>query len=149
MEIIKEDLEKLNNYINKSYNSNDFYIKDMVTLGVYIIDELSLSSHIQSLPNIIKEIWEIMGESGDAARNSLLWIIEIIKNAYKKFFEIITALIKGDIINQMSYIVEKLISKYDILTKEIHVSFIKYIEYMCSQAYQSILLQVSNYNCCL
>ncbi|KAL2717243.1 hypothetical protein V1478_012943 [Vespula squamosa] len=125
---LEADFENLKLYLNDSYNANDFYVKDIVTFGVYIIDELSLRSHIQSLPNIFNEIWEIMGESGEAIRNSLLWIIETIKNAYNKVTEIIAAILRGDSMSQLADIIEKLIEKYDMIIKDIHVSFIQYVE---------------------
>ena len=140
--MIEGDFDNLKIYLNNSYNANEFYIKDIVMMGVYVIDELSLRSHIQSLPNIINEIWEIMGESGEAIRNSLLWVIETIKNAYQKLSEIISAILRGDSMNQIASIVEKLIMKYDMFVKDLHVSFIKYIEYLYNKMYQSISLQV-------
>ncbi|XP_011501595.1 PREDICTED: uncharacterized protein LOC105365190 [Ceratosolen solmsi marchali] len=141
LRIIEGDFKNLKIYLNNSYNANEFYIKDIVIMGMYVIDELSLRSHIQSLPNIINEIWEIMGESGEAIRNSLLWIIETIKNAYQKLSEITNAVLRGDSMNQIASIVEKFIIKYDMFVKELHVSFIKYIEYLYNKIYQSISLQ--------
>ncbi|XP_031778090.1 uncharacterized protein LOC100118388 isoform X3 [Nasonia vitripennis] len=141
LKLIEDDFEHLKIYLNESYNANDFYIKDIVMMGVYVIDELSLRSHIQSLPNIVNEIWEIMGESGQAIRNSLLWIIETIKNAYQKLSEIVSAILRGDSMNQIASIVEKLIIKYDMFVKELHVSFIQYIEYLYNRIYQTISLQ--------
>lgn len=140
--MIEGDFESLKIYLNKSYNANDFYIKDIVMMSIYVIDELSLRSHIESLPNILNEIWEIMGESGQAVRNSLLWIIEAIKNAYQKLSEIISAILRGESMNHIANVAEKLIMKYDMFVKELHVSFIKYIEYLYDKIYQSISLQV-------
>jgi hypothetical protein len=34
--------------------------------------------HFESLPEILNEMWEVMGESGEAIRKSLLWIIETV-----------------------------------------------------------------------
>ncbi|XP_034937258.1 uncharacterized protein Apoltp [Chelonus insularis] len=125
---LDEDLDKLKVYLNESYNANDFYIKDLVGIGIYVIDELALRSHIESLPNIINEIWEIMGESGEAIRNSLLWIIEATKNAYKKLTEIVSAILKGESITQIANIIEQIVEKYDRFIKDLHVSFKKYVE---------------------
>nr|XP_003701542.2 PREDICTED: uncharacterized protein LOC100880818 isoform X1 [Megachile rotundata] len=138
---LQKDLDELKIYLNDSYNANDFYIKDMVALGLYVIDELSLRSHIQSLPNIVNEIWEIMGESGEAIRNSLLWLIETIKNALNKVSEIIAAILRGDSISQVANIIEKLVEKYDKFVKDLHVSFIKYIENLWGKISQSISRQ--------
>ncbi|EFN78662.1 Apolipophorins [Harpegnathos saltator] len=128
LKTLEKDFEDLRVYLNDSYNANDFYIKDIVDFGIYLIDELSLRSHIESLPNILNEIWEIMGESGEALRNSLIWLIENIKNAYNKVSEFIAAVLRGDSLSQVASIIEKLIEKYDMFIKDLHVSFIKYIE---------------------
>lgn len=141
MRIIEQDFDALKIYLNNSYNANDFYVKDIVALGFYVIDELSLRSHIQSLPNLLNEIWEIMGESGEAIRNSLLWIIETIKNAYSKLSEIVSAILKGDSVSQIAHIVENLIEKYDSFIKDLHVSFIKYIENLWNKISHSISQQ--------
>lgn len=98
-----------------------------------MIDELSLRSHIQFLPNIFNEIWDIMGESGLAVRNSLLWAIETVKAGYYKLSEIVTAILKGDSMAQLTTIVEKLVETYDKFIKDLHVSFIKYMENLWSK----------------
>ncbi|XP_034189232.2 apolipoprotein lipid transfer particle [Osmia lignaria lignaria] len=138
---LQKDLDELKVYLNDSYNANDFYIKDVVALGLYVVDELSLRSHIQSLPNIVNEIWEIMGESGEAIRNSLIWLIETIKNAFNKVSEIVAAILRGDSISQVANIIEKLLEKYDKFVKDLHVSFIKYIENLWVKISQSISQQ--------
>lgn len=138
---LQEDLDKLKVYLNDSYNANDFYIKDMVTVGLYVVDELSLRHHIESLPNILNEIWAIMGESGEAIRNSLLWVIDAVKNAFNKVSEIIAAILRGDSITQVANIIEKLIEKYDKFIKDLHVSFIKYIENLWGKISQTISQQ--------
>lgn len=138
LKILEHDFENLKRYLNDSYNANDFYIKDIIGFGIYVIDELSLRSHIESLPNILNEIWEKMGESGEALRNSLLWLIETMKNAYNKVSEITAAVLKGDSLSQVASIIEKLIEKYDIFIKDLHVSFIKYIENLWSTIFSSI-----------
>ncbi|XP_015122764.1 uncharacterized protein LOC107045138 [Diachasma alloeum] len=129
---LDDDLQKLKIYLNDSYNANDFYIKDMVAVGMYVMDELALRKHIESLPNIFNEIWEIMGESGEAIRNSLLWVIEATKAAYKKICEIASAVLKGESISQIAQIIEKIVEKYDKFVKDLHVSFIKYIQKLWS-----------------
>lgn len=79
-----------------------------------------------------------MGESGEALRNSLLWLIETIKNAYNKLSEISTAVLRGDSLSQVANIIEKLIEKYDVFIKDLHVSFIKYIENLWDTIFSSI-----------
>lgn len=141
LKTLQEDLNKLKVYLNDSYNANDFYIKDVVTFGLYVVDELSLRHHIESLPNILNEIWAIMGESGVAVRNSLLWLINAVKNAFNKVSEIVAAIVRGDSVAQVANIIEKLIEKYDKLIKDLHVSFIKYMENLCGKISQTISQQ--------
>ncbi|KZC12617.1 Vitellogenin, partial [Dufourea novaeangliae] len=138
---LQTDLEELKVYLNNSYNANDFYIKDAVTVAVYVIDELSLRSHIQSLPNILNEIWAIMGESGEAIRNSLLWAIKTVKHAFNNFFDVVAAILRGDPITEVANIIYKLVEKYDKFVKDLHVSFIKYMENLWGKISQSISQQ--------
>lgn len=141
MKELQTDLDDLKIYLNNSYNANDFYTKDIVSFVMYAIDELSLRSHIESLPNIVNEVWEIMGESGQAIRNSLLGVIDMIKNAMKKISEIVAAILRGDSISQVSSIIENVLEKYDRFVKDLHVSFIKYIENLWGQISHSISQQ--------
>lgn len=138
---LRTDLEELKIYLNDSYNSNDFYIKDIVHFGLYVIDELSLRSHIESLPSILNEIWEIMGESGQAIRNSLLWVVETIKNTFNKIPEFVTAILRGDMISELATIIDKMLERYDKFVKDLHVSFIKYIWNLWEQMSHSISRQ--------
>ncbi|XP_014467442.1 PREDICTED: uncharacterized protein LOC106740686 [Dinoponera quadriceps] len=138
---LEKDFDDLKVYLNDSYNANDFYIKDIVGLGIHLIDELSLRSHIESLPNILNEIWEIMGESGEALRNSLIWLIETIENAYNKVSEFIGAVLRGESVSQVTDVIEKLIEKYDMFMKNLHVSFIKYIENLWNEIASSLSQQ--------
>ncbi|KAF7992093.1 hypothetical protein HCN44_001418 [Aphidius gifuensis] len=138
---LDDDLELLKIYLNDSYNANDFYVKDVVAVGLYVIDEMSLRSHIESLPNILNEIWEIMGESGEAIRKSLVWIIETTKAGYKKLSEIVSAILKGESYEQISSIIEKIVEKYDKFMKDLHVAFIKYMENLWSTFYRTIYNQ--------
>ena len=75
---METDFEEFKTFLNDSYNNNDFYIKDITGAIIVLVDELAIKGHIQSLPNILNEIWQIMGESGEAIRKSLLWIIETV-----------------------------------------------------------------------
>jgi len=123
-----EDLEEFRDYVNKSYNANEFYIRDIVGITMYVIDELSLRDHIESVPQILNEIWEVMGESGQAVRKSLLWIIETIKTSYKKAVDFINSILKGDATAQITAVLEKLIETYDRTIKDLHVAFMKQME---------------------
>lgn len=73
-------------FLNESYNNNDFYIKDIVAFGNSVIDEMSIRSHIETLPAIINEIWDIMGESGKVIQKSIMWIIETVIKSTRNYF---------------------------------------------------------------
>lgn len=78
LSILEKDLEDFRNFVNHSYEANDFYIKTMVNFTLTILDELELRDHIQSLPKIFQEIWQVMGDSGKALRKSVIWLIEAV-----------------------------------------------------------------------
>lgn len=73
-----DDVEVLKSFLNQSYHANEFYVRDIVAGAMYVIDELSIRSHIESLPAIVNEIWEVMGESGEAIRKSIIWIVQTV-----------------------------------------------------------------------
>lgn len=77
--VLEEDLEELRKFLNSSYQANDFYIKSAVNFTITLIDELALRSHIQNVPKLFTEMWQVMGESGQALRRSVKWIIETVK----------------------------------------------------------------------
>lgn len=74
--MIQEDVEELRVFLNNSYHANEFYIRDIVGFVVYVFEELSIKSHIESLPAVVSEIWEVMGDTGTKIQKSVHWIIE-------------------------------------------------------------------------
>lgn len=76
MKVIQEDLEELRVFLNNSYHANEFYIRDITGFAVYVFEELSIKSHIESLPAVVSEIWEVMGDTGKKIQKSVQWIIE-------------------------------------------------------------------------
>lgn len=46
-------------------------------IAVFILFQI-FRGHFESLPEILNEMWEVMGDSGEAIRKSLLWIIESV-----------------------------------------------------------------------
>lgn len=81
--VIEQDIEELKQFLIKSYEANDFYIKDITNITLSIFDELALKSHIQSLPKMIQELWSMMGESGEKIKKSILWVIEEVRYIQK------------------------------------------------------------------
>lgn len=82
LKVLKDDIDTLVVYLNDSYNSNEFYLRDVVAFTMNIIDEMAIRNHIDSLPAIINEIWDVMGESGKVIQKSIMWIIETVRQIY-------------------------------------------------------------------
>lgn len=76
MKVIEEDLEELKVFLNNSYHANEFYIRDIVGFVSYVFDEMSIKSHIESLPAIVSEVWAVMGDTGKKIQKSIVWAIE-------------------------------------------------------------------------
>lgn len=50
-----------------------------------ILDEMALRNHIDSVPKILNEIWQALGDSGQALHRSILRLIETVSvSLYKK-----------------------------------------------------------------
>ncbi|CAG2058664.1 unnamed protein product, partial [Timema podura] len=69
--------------------------------------------HIDFVPGIVNEMWDIMGESGKAVHKSILWIIEAIKTSYQKAVAFINGILKGESSEQISEIFQGFVQKYD------------------------------------
>lgn len=80
LKVLKDDIDYLLIYLNNSYNANEFYVRDVVGFTMNIIDEMAIRNHIDSLPTIINEIWDVMGESGKVIQKSIMWIIETVSD---------------------------------------------------------------------
>lgn len=76
LRVVQDDVGKLYNFFNRSYFSNEFYIRDVVQGIKTVIDDLSLRAHLDSLPAIVSEMWEIMGDTGKKIEKGILWVIE-------------------------------------------------------------------------
>lgn len=162
--IIEQDVEELGLFLNSSYEANDFYIKDIMTITLMIFDELALKSHLQTLPKIVQEIWSMMGESGQKIRKSILWAVEEvslvnyntlyiqflcrqscsefifqIKIYYKNTTDFVHELINGDPVANLSSGLEKLLEKYDKFMKNLHIATLHYIETLWYQTYDLMI----------
>ncbi|XP_055847743.1 uncharacterized protein LOC129913211 [Episyrphus balteatus] len=128
LSVLEQDLEELRVFVNQSYEANDFYIKTFVNFTLSVLDELAIRDHIESLPKIFTELWHAMGDSGKALRKNILWLIETIKTSYQKALEAISRFFHGDSLRYLSDLMEKGVEKYDKFIKDLHISFIKYVE---------------------
>lgn len=126
--VIGEDIEDFRKLLNQSYEANDFYIKTVVNFTLTVLDELAIRNHIGSVPKILNEIWQVLGDSGIALRKSILWLIETIKTTYKNTIDTLNRIFHGEAMSYVSSVVEKLIYKYDRFIKDLHLSFIKYVQ---------------------
>lgn len=43
-----------------------------------VIDELAIRNHIDSVPKILNEIWQALGESGQALHQNIVRLIETV-----------------------------------------------------------------------
>ncbi|XP_063238564.1 uncharacterized protein LOC134540049 isoform X2 [Bacillus rossius redtenbacheri] len=128
LHVLVDDLEDFKKFLNESYYANDFYIQDVVKVLNFLVDEFSLRGHVDSVPRIVNEIWAVMGESGEAAHRSVTWIIETIKDTYKKVVDFVKSFLKGDSTEYVSAILDDVVEKYDKFVKDIHLSFVKQLE---------------------
>lgn len=141
LKVLEEDLESLTLFLNSSYQANDFYIKSAVNFTLTLMEEMALKSHFQNVPKIFSEMWQVMGESGQALRRSVQWIIETVKTSYKKAVELISRILHGESLDQVSGMMEKMVERYDKFIKDLHLSVIKYAENM----YNNVVNMLSSY----
>lgn len=127
---INNDLSSFRNFLNDSYYADDFYIQSFMNYTMTVLDELAITDHLQTIPKIIKEMWEVLGESSMAFKNSVLWIIDTIKASYKESEEMFNQLMQENFLDRLSHFFEIIIEKYDRFVKDLHVTFINYIETM-------------------
>lgn len=79
---IDEDLTAFRNFLNESYTADDFYIQSFMNYTMTIMTDLAITDHLQQIPKIFKEMWEVLGESSTAFKNSITWIIETVSSLY-------------------------------------------------------------------
>lgn len=75
---VDEDLVAFRSFLNESYNADDFYIQSFINYTMTVLDELAITDHIQTIPKIFKEMWEVLGESSMAFKNSTTWILSTV-----------------------------------------------------------------------
>uniref|UniRef100_W4VR36 Putative lipoprotein n=1 Tax=Corethrella appendiculata TaxID=1370023 RepID=W4VR36_9DIPT len=138
LSVLQEDLEDFRIFLNDSYNADDFYIRSVVNFTITILDELAIKNHIASVPRLLKEIWQVMGESGQAVRKSIMWLVDMIKTSYKNVADIIAKILHGESFTHVSDMMQNLVAKYDRFIKDVHLSFIKYVQNIWSKLTDTI-----------
>lgn len=158
LQALEGDIEDFRKFLNQSYEANDFYVKNVVNFTMTVLDELSLKNHIDSVPKILSEMWQMLGASGQALHKSVLWLVESvrkpygifiiliifpiflqIKTSYNRAIEMIGRLFHGEAIIQISDLLEKGVAQYDRVVKDMHLSFIKYVEKVWAKLSSSII----------
>ena len=72
---IDEDITTFKNFLNDSYYADDFYVQSFINYTLTVLNDLALTDHLQTIPKILKEMWQVLGESGIAFRKSILLIM--------------------------------------------------------------------------
>lgn len=80
LKVVEKDIEELKLYLEDSYKANEFYIRDIVDFIMRFVDELAIRPHLESLPKIFNEIWEVMGDSGKKIQKGIIWVIEKVRD---------------------------------------------------------------------
>uniref|UniRef100_A0A182NT55 Vitellogenin domain-containing protein n=1 Tax=Anopheles dirus TaxID=7168 RepID=A0A182NT55_9DIPT len=130
LSVLQNDLEDLHNFLNASYVADDFYIRSAINFTITVLDELAIRNKITSLPKILTELWQVMGESGQALGKSIAWLLERVRQSYQKFIDVVGSIFQGDAMRYLSSTLEDSLERYDKFVKEIHLQFIKNIQDM-------------------
>ncbi|XP_053663269.1 uncharacterized protein LOC128712401 [Anopheles marshallii] len=130
LSVLQGDLEDLEKFLNASYAADDFYIRSAINFTITVLDELAIRNKITSLPKILTELWNVMGESGEAFGKSITWLLERVKITYQKFIDIVGRIFQGDAMRYLSSTLENSLERYDKFVKDIHLQFIKNIQEM-------------------
>uniref|UniRef100_A0A182J4N7 Vitellogenin domain-containing protein n=1 Tax=Anopheles atroparvus TaxID=41427 RepID=A0A182J4N7_ANOAO len=130
LSVLQNDLEDLHHFLNASYVADDFYIRSAINFTVTVLDELAIKNKITSLPKILTELWQVMGDSGQALGKSIAWLLERLKQSYMKFMDIVGRIFQGDAMRYLSSTLEESLERYDKFVKDIHLQFIKNIQDM-------------------
>ena len=77
---LEEDFTSFRSFLNDSFHSDDFYISTFLTFTYQILDDLAIKDHLQTIPKIFKELWEMLGETNAAFKNSVNSIVETVES---------------------------------------------------------------------
>lgn len=128
LHVIKDDLDEFERFLNESYNSNDFYAKDIVEFTYYVLDEMALRNHLENLPGFVSDMWGIMGNTSQSIKESLTYVIDSIKKAYANFLESVNKVLEADLMELVSERLEAMILQYDNFVRDLHMRLLEYWE---------------------
>ncbi|XP_067622386.1 uncharacterized protein Apoltp [Eurosta solidaginis] len=124
--VLEEDLEDFRVFVNKSYESDAFYIKTILNCTLTFIDEIAFRDDFGPLPIIFSEIQQVLRETGNALRKSVVEFIEMIKATYNNIKNVFINLFQGGSIRYLTDFLEK----YEKFAKDLHISCINQTEYL-------------------
>lgn len=78
---LENDINGFITFVNTSYQADDFYIRSVMNFTLTVLEDLSLKNHIASVPMIFKEMWQVLGESGQTLRKSILWLLDTVSSS--------------------------------------------------------------------
>ncbi|KAJ8708722.1 hypothetical protein PYW08_010104 [Mythimna loreyi] len=128
LHVIKDDLDEFERFLNQSYSNNDFYVKDIVEFTYYVLDEMAIRNHLESLPGIVNDMWGMMGNTSQSIKQSLTYIVDSIKKAYANFLESVNKVLEADFMELVSDRLEAMILQYDTFIRDLHMKFLEYWE---------------------
>ncbi|VVC30431.1 Hypothetical protein CINCED_3A001550 [Cinara cedri] len=136
--VLEEDLAYFRKVFNNSYNANEFYLKDIHGLYIAMMEDMSFMDKMGSLPQIVNEIWTALGDTGQTIRKSIVWFIDNINMAYEEFGKLLKRLMEGEAIVYVSDFINSSMIKYDKLIRDVHISFIRYVESMLEESSDTV-----------
>ncbi|KOB74368.1 Apolipoprotein of lipid transfer particle-I/II [Operophtera brumata] len=128
LHVIKDDLDEFEKYLNQSYNSNDFYVKNVVEFTYNILDEMAIRNHLESLPGIVNDMWGMMGNTSRSIKDSLTYVVDTIKMAYTNFLHSVNKALEADFMELVSGRLEAMILQYDNFIRDLHLKLLEYWE---------------------
>ncbi|XP_050528812.1 uncharacterized protein LOC126898616 isoform X2 [Daktulosphaira vitifoliae] len=142
--VLEEDWAYFKTVFNNSYNANELYLKDIHGVYIALMEDSSFMDKMGSLPQVVSEIWTALGDTGKTIRKSILWFIDNIKIAYEEFGRILKRLMEGEAFVYLSDLLSSSMSKYDKLIRDVHISFIRYVESMLEESSNTVAGYWSN-----
>ncbi|XP_072946200.1 uncharacterized protein Apoltp [Epargyreus clarus] len=128
LHVIKDDLDEFQRFLNESYENNDFYVKDIVEFTYYVLDEMAIRNHLESLPGFVNDMWGMMGTTSQSIKQSLTYVVDTIKMAYANFLDSMNKVLEADFMELVSEKLETMILQYDNFVRDLHMKFLEYWE---------------------